>query len=54
LDSLGVTVGGFAAYDDLTKYAEIAINVESVNERLQDCLEKSRLFNSREFVVGKE
>ena len=44
LDSLAITVGGFAAYDDLTKYAEIAENVESVNERLQVCLEQSRLF----------
>jgi len=44
LDSLEMTVGAFAAYDDLNKYLEIAENVESVNERLQECLEKSRLF----------
>ena len=44
LDSLAITVGGFAAYDDLTKHLEIAENVESVNERLQVCLEQSRLF----------
>jgi len=44
LDSLGLTVGGFHVYDDLTKYGEIAANVESVNDRLQECLEKSRLF----------
>jgi len=25
-----------------------------VNERLQECVEKSRLFNQREFLVGKE
>jgi len=54
LDSLAGTVGGFAAYDDLAKYEEIAENVESVNERLQECLEKSRLFAQREFLVGKE
>jgi dynein heavy chain len=54
LDALGHTVEGFATYDDLTKYAEIAENVESVNERLQECIEKSRLFNQREFLVGKE
>jgi len=45
LDSLAITVGGFATYDDLTKYMETAENVESVNERLQECVEKSRLFN---------
>jgi len=39
-----MTVGGFATYDDLNKYNEIAENVTSVNERLQECLEKSRLF----------
>jgi dynein heavy chain len=54
LDSLGMTVGGFGAYDDLAKYAETAENVESVNERLQECLEKSRMFAQREFLVGKE
>lgn len=54
LDSLAMTVGQFAAYDDLAKYEEIAENVESVNERLQECLEKSRLFAQREFLVGKE
>lgn len=54
LDSLAITVGGFAAYDDLSKYAEIAENVESVNERLRDCLEQSRLFSQREFLVGKD
>mmetsp|Transcript_20736 Transcript_20736/g.31903 ORF Transcript_20736/g.31903 Transcript_20736/m.31903 type:complete len:452 (-) Transcript_20736:2401-3756(-) len=45
LDSLAITVGGFATYDDLTKYLETAENVESVNERLQECMEKARLFN---------
>jgi len=29
-----MTVGGFATYDDLNKYNEIAENVISVNERL--------------------
>lgn len=45
LDSLAITIGGFATYDDLNKYEEIAINVESVNARIQECIEKSRLFN---------
>jgi|LauGreDrversion4_2_1035121.scaffolds.fasta_scaffold58783_2 dynein heavy chain len=54
LDNLAMTVGGFAAFDDLNRYEEIAVDVESVNQRIQDCIEQSRLFNQREFLVGKE
>jgi aminoglycoside phosphotransferase family enzyme len=54
LDNLAITVGGFHCSDDLNKYEEIAVDVESVNQRLQDCLEQSRLYNNREFLVGKE
>jgi len=54
LDNLAITVGGFAAFDDLNRYEEIAVDVESVNQRIQDCIEQSRLFNQREFLVGKE
>jgi len=34
LDNLAITVGGFHAFDDLNKYEEIAVDVESVNQRL--------------------
>jgi hypothetical protein len=34
LSNLDLTVGGFSAYDDLSKYAEYAENVASVNQRL--------------------
>jgi dynein heavy chain len=54
LDGLLITVEGFGTFNDITKYMEIAENVESVNDRLAECLDKSRLFNSREFLVGKE
>jgi dynein heavy chain len=54
LDGLAVTVTGFDTFNDINKYLEIAENVESMNERLQECLDKSRKFNSREFLVGKE
>jgi len=54
LDNLAITVGGFAAFDDLNRYDEIAVDVESVNQRVQDCIEQSRLYNQREFLVGKE
>ena len=45
LDNLAITVGGFHTFDDLNKYEEIAVDVESVNQRLQDCIEQSRLYN---------
>jgi hypothetical protein len=45
LDNLGITVQGFAAFDDLNKFEDIAVDVESVNSRIQDCIEQSRLFN---------
>jgi len=54
LDSLELTVEGFATYDDISKYMETAEAVESVNERLAECLERSRRYNQREFLVGKE
>lgn len=54
LNSLEITVGGFSAFDDLNKFEEISVDVESVNQRMQDCIEQSRLFNQREFLVGKE
>jgi len=34
LDNLAITVGGFAAFDDLNKYEEISVDVESVNQRI--------------------
>lgn len=31
LDNLAITVGGFHSFDDLNRYEEIAVDVESVN-----------------------
>jgi hypothetical protein len=45
LNNLEITVGGFNTFDDLNKFEEIAVDVESVNQRMQDCIEQSRLFN---------
>jgi aminoglycoside phosphotransferase family enzyme len=39
LDNLAITVGGFHTFDDLNRYEEIAVDVESVNQRIQDCVE---------------
>lgn len=54
LTSLAGTVEGFASYDNMDKFLENAEAVESINARLQECLDKSRMYNQREFLVGKE
>jgi hypothetical protein len=54
LDSLKTTVEGFASYDKMEKYLENAEAVESINQRLQECQEKARIYNQREYLVGKE
>jgi uncharacterized protein YjaZ len=54
LTSLAGTVEGFASYDKMDKYLENADAVESINQRLQECIEKSRIYNQREYLVGKE
>jgi len=40
-----MTVGGFNQFDDMSKYEEIASNVEFVNQRLQECIEQARKYN---------
>lgn len=54
LTNLAGTVEGFASYDKMEKYLENAEAVESINQRLQECIEKSRIYNQREYLVGKE
>jgi len=54
LTSLHTTVDGFASYDNLDKYLENAEAVESINARLQESIEKARMYNQREYLVGKE
>ena len=45
LTNLAGTVEGFASYDKMEKYLENAEAVESINQRLQECIEKSRIYN---------
>lgn len=54
LENLEQTVGGFHIYADLAKHEEIAENVQNVNQRLKECIDQSRLYNQREFLVNKE
>lgn len=54
LDNLEMMIGGFGVYDNLDKYIEYANNVDNVEAKLQESVEMSRMFNQREFLVGKE
>jgi hypothetical protein len=47
-------VGGFGVYDTLEKYLEYANNVDNVEAKLLESIELARVFNSREFLIGKE
>jgi len=54
LVDLAGTIETFARYDDITKIDEIYENVDSVNERLKEAAAKSKMFNSRELLFGRE
>lgn len=54
LDNLDMMIGGFGAFDNIEKYAEYAQNVDNIDSKLQESEENARLFNQREFLVGKE
>lgn len=54
INSLASTVETFASYDNMDKYLDNAEAVESINQRLQECIEKSRVYNQREYLVGKD
>jgi hypothetical protein len=45
IESLATTVEGFASYDSMEKYLDNALAVESINQRLQECIEKARMYN---------
>ena len=54
LDNLELMVGGFGVYDCLDKYLEYAETVDNVEAKISESTEMARVFNSREFLVGKE
>ena len=45
IESLKGTVDGFAANDNMEKYLEYAVDVDSINKRMQECQEKARIYN---------
>jgi len=54
LDNLAITTGGFHEFNDIKKFEEIANDVESVNQRIAENIAQAKLFNTQEFLVGKE
>lgn len=54
LDNLEMMIGGFGVYDNIEKYIEYANNVDNVEAKLLESVELARMYNQREFLVGKE
>ena len=54
LDNLDMMIGGFGAFDNIDKYQEYATNVDNIESKLIESEEMARMFNQREFLVGKE
>jgi hypothetical protein len=54
LDNLEMMIGGFGAFDNVDKYQEYAQNVDNIESKLLESEEMARMFNQREFLVGKE
>lgn len=54
IDNLESMIGGFGVYDQIDKYIEYANNVDNVEAKLLESQEMARVFNQREFLVGKE
>ena len=54
LENIQLTVGGFSVNDNPEKYMDIAKMVDEIEIKLAECLETARMYNQREFLVGKE
>lgn len=54
LENIQLTVGGFSANDNPEKYMDIAKMVDEIENKLAECQEQARMYNQREFLVGKE
>lgn len=54
LDNLAMMINGFGVYDNMDKYLEYATNVDNVEAKLLESVEMARVYNQREFLVGKE
>lgn len=54
LENLTSMIGGFGANDNMDKFIEYAQNVDNIDAKLQESEELARMYNQREFLVGKE
>lgn len=53
LEGIEMTVGQFSNYDDINKFEQAFVDVQSVNARLKEYTDKTNLFNKRETLMGK-
>jgi len=53
LEGIEMTVGAFSQYDDINKFEQAFVDVQSVNARLKEYTDKTNLFNRREALMGK-
>lgn len=51
--NLELTIGGFDSNKRLDKYKEIAESVDNIDAKIQQCIEQARVYNQREYLVGK-
>lgn len=54
LENIQLTVGSFFSNDNLDKYQDIAKMVDEIEIKLAECQENARMYNQREFLVGKD
>jgi len=54
LENLTSMIGGFGANDNMDKFVEYAQNVDNIEAKLAESEELARMYNQREFLVGKE
>lgn len=48
------TVGEFHKNNNPEKYMQYAKEVDSYDQKIMQLIEQSRVYNQREFIVGKE
>jgi len=54
LENMQLTVSGFYVNDNGEKYMDTATLVDKIEIKLAECQETARMYNQREFLVGKE
>jgi len=54
LENVQLTVSGFYVNENPEKYQDIAKMVDEIEIKLAELQETARMYNQREFLVGKE